>query len=105
MAEASAATPIHVVPVVLYRSGGACLRHARLPRLVRCLHTFWVMGRLYTHDGIRRSIVVAALASAMPGFFRHDTCVLQLSTFRLNDSHYPLHETCHWHRTQIFVRA
>src|SRR5712692_9444916 len=27
--EASAATPIHVLPVMLvYRSGGACLRHA-----------------------------------------------------------------------------
>ncbi|HLQ28998.1 MAG TPA: hypothetical protein VK140_07160, partial [Ktedonobacteraceae bacterium] len=29
MAEASAATPIHVMPVIpVYRSGGACLRHA-----------------------------------------------------------------------------
>jgi hypothetical protein len=25
-----------------YRSGGACLRHACLPRIVGSLHTFWV---------------------------------------------------------------
>src|SRR5713226_6371456 len=62
MAEASAATTIHVVPVMLvYRSGGACLRHAR-PHHLCCplyvvssavalpkrLHRLWVTGRLWT---------------------------------------------------------
>src|SRR5713226_8032988 len=63
MAEASAATTIHVVPVMLvYRSGGACLRHAR-PHHLCCplyvvssavalpkrLHRLWVTGRLWTN--------------------------------------------------------
>src|SRR5713226_2787150 len=38
MAEASAATTIHVVPVVLYSSGGACLRHARPNHICRPLY-------------------------------------------------------------------
>src|SRR5713226_389764 len=69
MAEASAATPIHVVPVVLYRSGGACLRHARPNHICRPLyvsssavslpkrlHTFWVMGRLWTKPSPKRMV-------------------------------------------------
>src|SRR5712692_6325620 len=79
MAEASAATTIQHDGPDVYSSGGACLRHARPNHICRPLyvsssavslpkrlHTFWVMGRLYTSRTTGATcIVVAALASAM----------------------------------------